>query len=364
RVLYGLDQARAAIGQRGRILIVEGYFDVLSLHQSGFGEAVATCGTALTPDHIERIRRLTRDVILLMDADEAGLRAAERALPAFVEVGIQPWRVSLPGAKDPDELLREEGGEALEAALAGRQPLFEWVIDRKLDSYGVSTMSRDRILEEVLPLLRRMHDDHLTRDIANRLDMSRERLAQLLADIRRRPAAAAIPAPAPAPEGWQPHRDVSHLLWLLVHRYAHVADIIGRADPRLLDGHARIRPVVARLLSGEPVASIIPEQSDPGISRTLLAVVARDRLYSEDESARAAVDILVRLSAPLRRARLHELPTEIKRLEQGGDVTQLLACVQEQQALIQEQRALEAAVASGTIDDVMAILGRTDAHTP
>ena len=83
------DYNRAAIGRKGRLILVEGYFDVLSMHFAGFPETVATCGTSLTPEHVARIRRLTRSVIVLLDADEAGARAAERTLPLFEEAGIQ-----------------------------------------------------------------------------------------------------------------------------------------------------------------------------------------------------------------------------------------------------------------------------------
>ena len=76
------------------------------MHKAGFPETVATCGTALTTEHLEKIRRLTRNLVLLLDADEAGLKAAERALPLCLKAGIQPWRLELPGAKDPDEFGR------------------------------------------------------------------------------------------------------------------------------------------------------------------------------------------------------------------------------------------------------------------
>ena len=89
--LYGFDVARQAIQQRDRVFVVEGYFDVLSLQQAGYRETVATCGTALTIEHLQRIRRMTRNVFLLMDSDEAGARASERSLGLFLDAGLQPW---------------------------------------------------------------------------------------------------------------------------------------------------------------------------------------------------------------------------------------------------------------------------------
>ncbi len=356
KVLYGLDLARGAIQQRGRVLVVEGYFDVLSLHQAGFGETVATCGTALTPDHLERIRRMARDVLLLMDADEAGLRAAERTLPLFVSAGIQPWRVSLPGAKDPDELVRESGPEALEAALEALEPRFEWVVQRKLDAYGTSTMSAERVLEEVLPLLAALPDAELPSLVANRLKIHDESVRERVRLARSRPAEEPGPPPPPEPEGWRPHRDVSHLLWLLVHRYDQVADVIGRADPELLAGHPPVRPVVARLLSGEPVAAILPELADEGVRRRLSAVVARSRLYEAEDAGQAAIDILVRLARPLRMAKLAAVTRDIERLASGGDPGEMRQRVAQKQAMVKAQRDLEAALRQGDVDVVLSLL--------
>src|SRR5690606_8597501 len=109
QVLYGLDMARRAVGQTDRVILVEGYFDVLSMHQAGFRETVATCGTSLTPEHVSRLRRLTRTAIVLLDADEAGTKAAERTLPLLDSAGMQGLRLQIPDAKDPDDLLREQG---------------------------------------------------------------------------------------------------------------------------------------------------------------------------------------------------------------------------------------------------------------
>ena len=352
RVLYGLDQARNAIQRTGRVLVVEGYFDVLSLHQAGFGETIATCGTALTPDHLQAIRRLTSDVVLLMDADEAGLRAAERALPAFVDAGLQPWRLSLPGAKDPDELVRESGAEALERALSGREPLFEWVVGRKLASYGASAMSRERVLDEVLDLLRKLRDPTLASQVARRLGIQE---ATVLERLRERPEPT-NPTTKIEDEsrGWRPHRDVVHLLWLLVHRYDQVADVVGRMNAEVLDQHPQVRNVVARLVTGEPVAAI--DDPDAKVMQTLNAIVARDRLYTVEEATPAVVDILVRLARPRWAAALANVSNDVERLERLGDAEALRQHIRRKAELMAQQRQLEQAVAAGDVETTLSIL--------
>ncbi|MEQ1564819.1 MAG: DNA primase [Myxococcota bacterium] len=354
-VLYGLDHARQHVQRKGRIVVVEGYFDVLSSWQGGFDETVATCGTALTAEHLEKIRRLTRDVVLVMDADDAGLRAAERSLPLFVAAGIQPWRVNLPGAKDPDELLRVEGPGAFAAALEAREPLFEWVVQRKLDAYGNSSMSRERVLDEVAPMLTRLRDPLLVNQVARRLGLNEEIVKQRVRELPKEGGKAAEADPTPAaPAAWQPHRDVVHLLWLVVHRYDEVADLVARADPRLLDPHPQVRPILARLVSGEPVAAVAQEVADPAVQRTLLAIVARDKLYAQEEAAHALVQVLIRLWRPGHTARLAALAEEIRAATADHDRS--MVAFREKMELQDRERRLDAAVRAGKLSDALTLL--------
>lgn len=128
RTLYNLDRAAPASRKTGRVLVVEGYMDVIALAQAGFGEAVAPLGTALTEPQLERLWRLCEVPILCFDGDSAGqkaaLRAAHRALPL-----LQPGRslafVTLPAGQDPDDLVRAHGPGAFEALLQQTEPLVD-----------------------------------------------------------------------------------------------------------------------------------------------------------------------------------------------------------------------------------------------
>ncbi|OYY89644.1 MAG: DNA primase [Sphingomonas sp. 28-66-16] len=128
RTLYNLDKAAAASRKSGRVIVVEGYMDVIALAQAGFGEAVAPLGTALTEAQLERLWRLSDVPILCFDGDNAGqraaLRAAHRALPMLAP-GRSLAFVSLPQGQDPDDLVRARGPAAFEALLGETQPLVE-----------------------------------------------------------------------------------------------------------------------------------------------------------------------------------------------------------------------------------------------
>jgi len=356
RVLYGLDHARAAIGRKKRCLVVEGYFDVISLVQHGFEEAVATCGTSLTSDHLERVRRLTRDVVLLMDSDVAGTKAAARSLPLFVDAGIQPWRVELPGAKDPDELVREEGPEALEAALEAREPLFEWVVSRKLAELGASSMSRDRVLEDILPMLRKLADPTLISRVARRLGLHEEVVHR---QLRQAPAPTmkADPTSPPPARSWKPHVDVVHLLWLLIWRRDQVGDLLAAVSPQLLAAHEEVRPALARLLSGEPVAAVIEDTTDDGVQRTLRAVVAREKLYTEEQAPEALVSILVKLVTPLRKAAIGAWEDRVRQAERTGDVTLLVEASGQRKKMHTLRRDLDHALRQANLTRCLDLIG-------
>ena len=139
RTLYNLDRAGPASRKAGRVLVVEGYLDVIALDQAGIGEAVAPLGTALTEAQMERLWRLADVPILCFDGDKAGqkaaVRAAIRALP-LVAPGRTLRFALLPPGKDPDDLVRESGGAAFEAVLAAAISLDELVWRHALEEAG------------------------------------------------------------------------------------------------------------------------------------------------------------------------------------------------------------------------------------
>jgi DNA primase len=108
RTLFGIHLARHGIQAAGYAVVVEGYMDLIACHQAGFGQAVATLGTAITPDAIRTLRRYTKQLVLAYDGDSAGLGAALRGAPAFEEAGCEVRIAGLPAGSDPDSVIKEE----------------------------------------------------------------------------------------------------------------------------------------------------------------------------------------------------------------------------------------------------------------
>jgi DNA primase len=120
KALFGLNLARTAIRQLDRCIVVEGYTDVMSLHQAGVKEVVATCGTALTVEQVTILKRLTPNVVLLYDGDDAGVRASLRAIEILVDQGLAPRVLNLPPEHDPDSFVRLHGADHFRTYLADR----------------------------------------------------------------------------------------------------------------------------------------------------------------------------------------------------------------------------------------------------
>jgi DNA primase len=364
-VLYGLEMARQAISQKDRVLVVEGYFDVVSLHEAGFTEAVATCGTALTEHHLKKFRAFTQNVVVLLDSDEAGSRAAERILPMFLAAELQAWRLQLPGAKDPDELVRTEGPEAMERALSRKEPLVEWYIDRKLESRGSNAMGWQRTVQELLPLLHHLPDGVVSR-IAARLGQPDEVLRQQVRAWRApQPGEEDAPEPRepgrPVAPAWRPTRETVHLLWLLVHRYEQVADVMNRLPPDVLD--PPVRDVFARLLSGEPVAGLVPDVPDPEVRRTLQAVVARATLYEKEQAALAACEIAAKLTAPWLESRLERAKRVQTETLRDGDMSAYRAAAEERVRLDSMKQATDAAIRRSDLVSFLDVMDQITALT-
>ncbi|MET0533063.1 MAG: DNA primase [Steroidobacter sp.] len=190
RELYGLYEARQATRTLSRLLIVEGYMDVVRLHQSGITYAVATLGTATTPEHLTRVFRICNEVIFCFDGDRAGRAAAWKALEnslSQVREGRQIRFLFLPDGHDPDTLVGEEGREAFEARIKQAMPLSEYFINHLSAQVDVRSIDgRARLGEMARPLLERIPPgifrELLADEVAKAVGLNRERMSAVLGE--------------------------------------------------------------------------------------------------------------------------------------------------------------------------------------
>lgn len=150
---YGFPDALGPIRSAARAVVVEGYFDRIALDLAGVSSTVATCGTALTPDHVRELRRRTGEVVLLFDGDEAGQRALEKALQLLLPEGLRVRAAVLPTGDDPDSFSAREGAEALKALVDSAMPAIEAVIARVAAGGHDTAWKTADAVAEVVPLL-------------------------------------------------------------------------------------------------------------------------------------------------------------------------------------------------------------------
>jgi DNA primase len=161
RLLFGLQQHRQAIRQARRALVVEGNFDLLSLAVHGIDNVVAPLGTALTRMHIQSLRGYCREVVLLFDADAAGLKAAMRCIPFLLAERMEGRVALLPAGHDPDSFVREKGPAAVAELVEAARPLPEFAFDTLVREHGLTLAGKNRIVGELQQLLAQAADAEL-----------------------------------------------------------------------------------------------------------------------------------------------------------------------------------------------------------
>ena len=251
QTLFALDAAREAAGQQQTLIIVEGYFDAIALHQAGIRHVAATLGTALTSEHITVIRRFASNIVLLFDPDQAGVRAALRSLDLFVNSGLSVKVVSLPEGDDPDTYVRQHGAEGFASLHRSAPSLLDFAIEHSLrTAESGSVEDRIRAVDAVLRILQKsahpIEREERIRLVAERLGLNQQRLIDrypaLVSEEQRRPdrglkaSAVAVPSKVkPNPE----ERDLAHLL---------VQGSLSAADLRKLSPDAFSTPPYKRLI--------------------------------------------------------------------------------------------------------------------
>ena len=194
RQLFGLDLARPHVAREGKVLVVEGYTDVLALHQAGFPNAVASMGTALTEEQLAELARLAKEVLLAFDADRSGQEAMLRAQRAAAGRGVILKVVRLPDDKDPCDLLAEAGPDSFKTRVGAAIPFLEFQVTSALGGADMrSAVDKDRVVAELAPVFAAVQPsaerDEQIRHVADRLDLSEHLIAPLL--VRPREGAPA-----------------------------------------------------------------------------------------------------------------------------------------------------------------------------
>lgn len=202
RVLYGLNWAKEHIVSAGEAIICEGYTDVTGFGRAGLPTAVATCGTALTDDHLKLLKRFTNRIVLAFDADDAGKAAADRVYEWEQKYEIEVMVANLPTGVDPDDLSRSDP-EALKASVTGALSFLEFRLERELARHSLDSIEhRARAAEDALEIIAQ-HPNTLVRDqyvmtIADRCRMDAAQLREMVKRPGKRAQARVVASEPPS----------------------------------------------------------------------------------------------------------------------------------------------------------------------
>jgi DNA primase len=235
-VLFGLSLAKQAIREKGVVFIVEGYFDHLALYRAGIRNVVATCGTALTVNHLKSVRRFAERAYLLFDADSAGKKATVRAMEIFLEEGFPAKVVRMPEGEDPDTFLGKCGVETFEAQVSAALPAFEFFFRDLCKQRDIATVQgKVSVIDELAPSLRKIADsverDLYVREIARILSIE-EGLIRRKLGTARSPEKELRPRQEHRRRGFGPEE----LLLSLMGKYPQVALQVREFGPERIFG--------------------------------------------------------------------------------------------------------------------------------
>ncbi|MCQ2329102.1 MAG: DNA primase [Paludibacteraceae bacterium] len=186
--LYGMFQAKGEINRKNQCILVEGYADVISMHQSGVRNVVASCGTSLTTEQVKAIHRFTNNIMIIYDGDNAGVKAANRAIEMVASAGMNIRLVFLPNGSDPDDFAKEHNADEVETYLKEQAMDFvDYKVQTLLGGNFDDTNRQNDVLRNILEVIAVMPDalmqETFIKKTAQRFDINRDALLKTLRSI-------------------------------------------------------------------------------------------------------------------------------------------------------------------------------------
>lgn len=331
RHVFGLSQAKEAIRKQEYSVIVEGNLDVVSSHQAGIKNVVASAGTALTEWHLKSLARLSHDVRLSFDADKAGLAATERAIPIAGQVGVELSIISLPdGAKDPDELIQQDA-EAWKKVTQSSEPVVDWVLRQYSAREDMMTAAgKRRFTTEGLGVVAKLADsveqEHYLNLIARMTDTSLDAVRAKLHTAAQAPQSALKQVKRAEPVTGEPemieapHQDT---LLAVLMAYPSTRHHLAGFDTSVLAGPER-QQLAEWLKKHQAMLDEVPAALKPletYVKIIQLKAETRYEGWSEQDSSLEVAKLLRQTEVQHKKQTKDRLIHELREAEANGDDT-------------------------------------------
>jgi len=300
---YGLHASFKAMRQKGMVVIVEGYMDLLSLRKHGLDEVVATLGTALTAEHIRKIKGYAGEAVVVFDSDEAGRNAALRSLPLFLNEGLPAKAVVLPNGHDPDSFVNRNGLPGFLKLLDSSSPMFDFFLNEKLTQGDSDIEGKVHVLKEILPVLSQLRNaaqrSLYARRLSERIGVKEEVILSELKSFKQELSTAAFEKGLKGRlTGSKVQKKIGdiQLLNLLVHHPEAVSHLMNSDCMTLLSDEAasKIVEVIFEKYrrEGRFSSENLEEDIDSEDVRIRLReVIVADSIYSDQEVKQAVEEI-------------------------------------------------------------------------
>jgi DNA primase len=347
RHIFGLHLAKDAIRQTGFVVIVEGNLDVITSHQYGVKNVVATAGTAMTKDQIKILLRFTNDIRLCFDQDQAGITAAERSIAVAQGAGAQLSIISIDGAKDPDELIRKDL-ESWQKAIDNPVYSIDWLIERYLNKFDIkSANGKKQFTDTILQTVNRLEDpvekEHYYKKLAQITEVSLEAVKQKSAEQRFAAEPKKIPKKTD-PINTMPDKYIyeDQLLSLLVSNPT--TRRLMETEKGGLVFHTPERQRVYEYLETNPQVSLTPEipedLKDVEDYVKILVFKAENPVDSikrdSNDRLRELKDLVKKLKADNKKEKINKLTQQQKELQEKGQIDAALLITEQIRDILKE----------------------------
>jgi len=304
-VLFGMDRAKDAIRARGFTMLVEGQIDVLHAHQAGFTNAIALSGTALTDKHLALMKRYSDNLMLVLDADPAGLKATARSATLALRQGLRVKAARLPKGKDPADLISEDAQE-FGKRITTAKPIVEFFLaelaDAERDPHRLLRLAEGIVLPLLAAIPSPMEREHFVQVAAQALGLSSEAVRESLARLPKQESAAGaarVPA-APVPARRSAIEFRTEQLLAVLHTYP--------GTPLA----ERVKSGYCRITEAEQLPDAVPPE--PVLFQT-------EQMYGEEPDEGAADELLRAFEEAVIREAYQEAVTNLRRAEAAGDAS-------------------------------------------
>jgi DNA primase len=349
RNLYGLNRTKEDIRRKGYAILVEGYFDLITLWGAGSRNVVATLGTALTKEHIDLIRRYTDEMIVLFDPDLAGKKALARSIELFLSGNVRAKAVVLPDGYDPDQYVRTYGSESLMGIIGRAQSMVDYYIENFIGNVSTVEEKRDALREAVSFIINIdsiSERDLFIRRVSEKLGLNQELLTK---EVNRAVKTSTV---NPVAVTREQDTDIDTVELSLIHimlEYPYKISEIVQKNIFDCFMSANLKSLAERLrdsfeidgLEGFDASLFIQTIENGALRQKLLRKMINENPYDEGMVDRIITDTLRQIKRMWYKEKGRMLTTEIKKADESGNHELSNRLLIEKERLLREEKALQ-----------------------